>query len=286
MDMREIEVSVVMPCRNDGATLHEAVASIGLEAQPQVELIVVDDGSDDAQTLRALEALESQGVRVLRTAGEGPSAARNAGIRAARGRYILPLDADDRIEPAYIPAAKAVLDADPACGAVYCHADLFGAASGPWMLPEYSPERMLVENVVFVTAMFRKEDWANVGGFRTDMRDGLEDYDFFLGLLESGKTIRQLPDVCFHYRVKPQSRTTRLLGNAEATKRAYRSVFEHHQAYYEAHWREAICLLQDEAVQQRYEKERLAEMSGLLARLRRLPLAKRLARRLMGRPKG
>lgn len=284
--MREIQVSVVMPCRNDGATLHEAVASIGLEAQPEVELIVVDDGSDDAQTLHALERLKDRGIRVMRTAGEGPSAARNAGIRAAQGRYILPLDADDRIEPAYIPAAKAVMDADPACGAVYCHADLFGAASGPWMLPEYSPERMLVENVVFVTAMFRKEDWSAVGGFRTDMRDGLEDYDFFLGLLESGKTIRQLPDVFFHYRIKPQSRTTRLLGNAEATKRAYRSVFEHHQAYYEAHWREAICLLRDEAVQQRYEKECLAEIHGLLARLRRLPLAKRLARVLMGRPKG
>ncbi len=284
--MREIQVSVVMPCRNDGSTLFEATASIGLEAQPQVELIVVDDGSDDGETLRALEALESRGICVLHTAGEGPSAARNAGIRAAQGRYILPLDADDRIEPAYIAAAKAVLDDDPVCGAVYCHADLFGAASGPWMLPEYSPERMLVENVVFVTAMFRKEDWAAVGGFRTDMRDGLEDYDFFLGLLESGKTIRQLPEVYFHYRIKPKSRTTRLLEDAGATKRAYRSVFEHHQAYYEAHWREAICLLRDEAVQQRYEKERLAEINGLFARLRRLPLAKRLARRLMKRPEG
>ena len=118
------------------------------------------------------------------------------------------------------------------------------------------------------------------------MRDGLEDYDFFLGLLESGKTIRQLPEVYFHYRIKPKSRTTRLLEDAGATKRAYRSVFEHHQAYYEAHWREAICLLRDEAVQQRYEKERLAEINGLFARLRRLPLAKRLARRLMKRPEG
>ena len=72
--MREIQVSVVMPCRNDGATLHEAVASIGLEAQPEVELIVVDDGSDDAQTLHALERLKDRGIRVMRTAGEGPSA--------------------------------------------------------------------------------------------------------------------------------------------------------------------------------------------------------------------
>ena len=67
--MREIQVSVVMPCRNDGSTLFEATASIGLEAQPQVELIVVDDGSDDGETLRALEALESRGICVLHTAG-------------------------------------------------------------------------------------------------------------------------------------------------------------------------------------------------------------------------
>jgi len=281
--MNEISISVIMPCYNDGQYIEEAIASLQMEKHPDVEVIIIDDGSDDSVTKTVLDKVVSERIRLLHTHHNGPSYARNAGIREAKGTYILPLDADDRIEHAYLDKAKAVLEKNPQCGVVYCKADLFGEASGPWMLAPYSFERMLVESLVFVTAMFRKTDWEAVGGFRTDMKDGMEDYDFFIGILALEKNIIQLDEVLFHYRIKKKSRTTEFVRDAEAVRRAFRSVYEHHQAFYDKYSRLYACLLRDEIVRQRMEIERLMHMTGWIARLKRIPLLRWIGKKMIGR---
>ena len=281
--MNTIKVSIIMPCYNDGQYLMEAIESAALEENTDTEVIVIDDGSDDGQTAKILTDIKHERIHVLHTQHVGPSAARNAGIAQARGRYILPLDADDRIESCYIRRAAEVLDQRDHVGAVYCHADLFGHASGPWKLPDYSFERMLVENLVFVTAMFRKEDWIATGGFRTDMKDGLEDYDFFIGILALGKDIVQLPDILFHYRIKKKSRTTNFVRDQEAVKRAFANVYEHHSAFYENHAALYANLLRNELIQEKYEKERLMQMNAWMIRLKRVPFINWLGRKLMRR---
>lgn len=96
-------VSVIMPCYNDGQYIEEALYSLRAQTYLNWELIVIDDGSDEPETLRVLEQLEEMPyVRLLRTNHVRPAGARNAGIQAARGTYILPLDADDTIEPTYM----------------------------------------------------------------------------------------------------------------------------------------------------------------------------------------
>ena len=122
------KVSVIMPCYNDGAFIEESVASVRGQTYSNTELIIIDDGSDDAHTLKILEQFKRDGVTVLHTDHLRPAGARNAGIRAATGKYILPLDSDDTIEPAYIEQAVAVMEKDETVGVVYCHADLFGKA--------------------------------------------------------------------------------------------------------------------------------------------------------------
>ena len=107
--MAEIDVSIVMPCYNDGQYIREAIDSVRLAENPNVEVIVINDGSDDGATNAVLGSLTGERIRVLHTEHIGPSGARNAGIRQAGVRYILPLDADDRIDAAYIPAAMALL---------------------------------------------------------------------------------------------------------------------------------------------------------------------------------
>lgn len=276
-----IKVSVIMPCYNDGAYIEEAIDSLCLPEQPDVELIIIDDGSDDGRTADILESLSGERIRVLHTAHVGPSGARNEGIRQAAGRYILPLDADDRIETAYIGRAKEILERDSAVGAVYCHADLFGERRGRWDLPEYSFERMLVENLVFVTAMFRKADWEAVGGFRTDMKEGMEDYDFFIGILALGKTIVQLPETYFHYRIKTKSRTTGFLSDPAAVRRAYQRIYEHHEAFFREHALAYESALRSEMIQQKYEKEQVLRSLGWLNRLRQMEPLKRMVKRLL-----
>ena len=278
-----IKVSIIMPCYNDGQYLMEAIESVALENNKDTEVIIIDDGSDDGKTPQILSGIAHERIHVLHTEHVGPSAARNTGIAQAQGCYILPLDADDRIEACYISQAATVLDQGAHVGAVYCHADLFGQASGPWKLPDYSFERMLVENLVFVTAMFRKADWETVGGFRTDMKDGLEDYDFFMGILALGREIVQLPEVLFHYRIKKKSRTTSFVRDQEAVKRAFANVYEHHKAFYQEHAALYANLLRNELIQEKYEKERLMQMNGWMLKLKQIPLVNWLGKKILRR---
>ena len=222
---RVARVSIIIPCYNDGKYLPEAVASARRQTHPAMEIIVVDDHSDDAETLAILERLRHEGVTVLETppGRKGPSAARNAGIAAATGDYILPLDADDVIAPDYAAKAAAVLDADETVGICYCRARYFGLKSGPWELPPYSFEELLCGNMIFATAMFRKSDWASLGGYDESLLAGLEDYAFWLRLTESGARVRRLDEELFFYRVKGGSRSAQMARD-EAHARAFAQV--------------------------------------------------------------
>lgn len=225
-------VSVIIPCFNDGAYLSEAVASVREQTWKETEIILIDDGSDDPETVEIIENLPFERKTVLHTSHIGPAAARNRGIEAAAGSYILPLDADDRIDPSYIEKAMEILCSDEKIGAVFCHADLFGEQEGPWELPEYSLKNELLDNCVFVTALFRKKDWESIGGFCEDFHAGMEDYDFWLSLLESGKEIRQMPEVLFHYRIKNGSRTDLFQDNYEAVQKTYEQLYLRHRKLY------------------------------------------------------
>ncbi|MGW7539523.1 glycosyltransferase family 2 protein [Streptomyces sp. NPDC054770] len=95
-------ISFVIPCFNSGGYLVEAVES--LIQQPHTfpyEVVIVDDGSDDQPTLRAVAlCAEYAEVRVVRQEHSGHHAARNAGINAASFEYVMQLDADDRLATA------------------------------------------------------------------------------------------------------------------------------------------------------------------------------------------
>lgn len=206
-------VSIIIPCYNDGKYLPEAVASARAQTHPAIEIIVVDDHSIDPETLTVYERLRGEGIQVLQTpAGrKGPSAARNTGIAAATGEYLLPLDADDVIAPAYVSKAVAVLEADPAIGICYCHARFMGLKSGPWKLPPYSFEELLCGNMIFATALFRKADWEKGGGYDERLTVGLEDYALWLRLTDQGAQVHQLKEELFFYRIKAGSRSARLM---------------------------------------------------------------------------
>lgn len=223
-------VSVIMPCFNDGAYIEEAVESLRKQTFQDIELIIIDDGSDDPATVDILNHLQFPALTILHTDHIRPAAARNKGIGEASGRYILPLDSDDKIEPEYIERAVKVLDERPEVGIVYCHADLFGEASGKWDLPDFSMEMELLDNCIFVTAMFRKADWETVGGFANlDFKQGMEDYDFWLSILGMGREVVQFPEILFHYRIKPKSRSTEFNSDYSAVQNTYIRLYERHR---------------------------------------------------------
>jgi len=199
------KVSVIIPCYNQGLYVSEAVNSVLAQTYQDMEIIIVNDGSTDEQTNTLLEVFDRDKTKVIVTSNQGLAAARNNGISVASGQYILPLDADDRIAPLYIEKAVQLLDSEPDTGIVYCRAMLFGAVESEWVLPVYSLEEMLKDNVIFCSALFRREDWETVGGYDTGMIYGWEDYDFWLSLIERGRAVRQLDSHLFYYRVSPDS---------------------------------------------------------------------------------
>lgn len=217
-------VSIVIPCFNAGDLLVEAVESALAQSHDDVEVVIVDDGSTDPRTIHVLDTCQWPRTRVIRQANAGPAAARNAAIAAATGRYILPLDADDRIGPEYVAEALRVLGRRPDVGVVYCRAEKFGAEEGPWLLPEYNLRELVIDNVVFVTAMFRKEDWSRVGGYNEGLRHGVEDYDFWIKIVSLGREVVQLEGCHFFYRVQQQSRTTGFSQDRAAMVRTYADI--------------------------------------------------------------
>lgn len=228
-------VSIVIPCHNAGLFLGEAVQSSLEQTYDDLEIIIVDDGSTDLETLRTLNESSSPRSRVIHQPNAGPSAARNRAIVEATGKYILPLDADDRIEPAYVAKAADVLDAQSDVGIVYCRATKFGAEEGPWDLPAFSPDELALGNAIFVSAMFRKTDWGLIGGFDETLRHGMEDYDFWIRLVHAGRKVVRLDETLFHCRVRGRSRTALFEGNREEVVATYARIFRNNRDFFAEH---------------------------------------------------
>ncbi len=113
-------ISVIIPCFNHGAFLAEAVASVEASDHIPYEIIIINDGSSDPFTCRVLDEFKSNGYHVIdQKNNQGPATARNTGIAAAKGRYILPLDSDNKIRPEMLSKSTAILDSHSQIGVVY-----------------------------------------------------------------------------------------------------------------------------------------------------------------------
>jgi glycosyltransferase involved in cell wall biosynthesis len=232
------EISIVIPCRDDGWFLEEAVISAQRQTAP-VEILIADDGSADPFTLALLDRLAADpALRVLRAPPRGLPQVLNHAIEAASGQYILPLGADDVIAPRYVERALAAFAGDPTLGIVYCRAELFGLRGGPWALPDFSLPQMLLHNLIFATAFFRRDDWRAVGGFDEALL-AWEDYDFWLSLLELGRGVHRLDEVLFFYRQRRTSMTQRYAPGER--ERAFSHMVRKHEALYRAHLPEVFA---------------------------------------------
>jgi glycosyltransferase involved in cell wall biosynthesis len=209
-------ISIIVPCYNQGIYLKETIQSALASSYRPLEILIINDGSTD-NSLELAQELETQHpeVRVLDQANAGVTKARNAGIAAAQGEYILPLDGDDLISPAYIEQGLAILASRPEVKVVYCQAEKFSSSGRkPWKLKPFSLQQLAKDNMIFVSALFRKADALAVRGFSEDMKLGREDWEFWIKLLKNGGEVVQLPLVGFFYRLTPTSKRKKTGGTA------------------------------------------------------------------------
>lgn len=219
-------VSIIIPCFNQGAYLDETLNSVFAQTYKNTEVILVDDGSTDAQTVEKIGSLSHQKLKIFRTKNQGVSNARNYAIAASRGNYILPLDGDDKIDPTYVEKAMGIITAQGPFTVVYCEAAVFGDLNMKWMLPPFSLKGILKENMVFCSALFSRKLFIRTGGFNPNMQTGWEDWDFWLSAIENGAKFYRLPEVLFYYRMVQKSRNASL--DVQRMKTMYAQLFHNH----------------------------------------------------------
>lgn len=178
-------VSVVISCFNYGRYLRDSVSSVLAQTFTDFELIIVDDGSTD-DSLQVAERLAATDPRISvitqPNSGE-PAIPRNRAIERARGRYVLSLDADDKLSPDLLGACAAALDSDPRAGIAYCRHQEFGAGSEMHEMAPWSRELLARWNIHHSSSMFRRKSWEQAGGYGLGIR-GYEDWDLWLGIAE------------------------------------------------------------------------------------------------------
>ncbi len=179
-------LSVVIPAYNDANTLPEAIASVRSQAGPCREIIVVDDESSDA-TSQVLDDLAGPDLSVIRQQNGGAGAARNAGIVAARGKWIALLDADDLWLPTKLEVQFAALRRRP--DARFCFVGQTirlpdgTEQANEWALPRHSLfiDLLSGNRLNTSTAVVRRDCFTESGFFDTTLRTG-EDWDMWLRL--------------------------------------------------------------------------------------------------------
>ncbi len=192
--------SVVIAAFNAAETVASAVGSVLAQTQPDLEVIVVDDGSSD-RTSDVVARIDDPRVRSISQPNRGPAAARNAGIAIAMGTYVAFLDSDDLYLPRYLELSERALESAPAVGFAYTDAYVFDDVSGrvrrrsamarnrpPVPAPTDRDQFLLAlleRNFVFVAAAVPRDVLAAVGGFDESVH-GTEDYDLWLRILLHG----------------------------------------------------------------------------------------------------
>jgi glycosyltransferase involved in cell wall biosynthesis len=227
--MRAPAVSVVVPCFDMGAYLDEAIDSVLAQTFQDFEIVVVDDGSTDPQTRALLDDYVRPKTRVVRTPNQGLPAARNAGAAHTSGRYLCMLDADDRLAATYMERSVAALESDPGLAFVSHWLRTFGDAETDWRPEACDLEALLAHNTVNGAALVRRSVFDAVGGFDGSMRHGLEDWDFWLRIIEAGGRGTIVPEVLHHYRRHPGSMSHAFAdGRSEAYLRSYHALVTRH----------------------------------------------------------
>lgn len=193
-----------MPCFNGGAYLREAVDSVLCQSYPNVELIVIDDGSTD-NSLDILAEYNSR-ITLIRQQNQGPYPARNKGLEHCQGEYIAFLDADDYWSPQFLREMAMDLDRSDT-DVVYCGWQNVGAthiSAEPYIPPDYNEDHLVSRFIKSCpwpihAAVVKRSVLDKLGGFREDYFSSM-DFDLWLRMLTVTRKIRLHPEVLAYYR--------------------------------------------------------------------------------------
>jgi glycosyltransferase involved in cell wall biosynthesis len=240
------KVSIIVPCFNHAKYLEECIQSVQNQSYTYWECIIVNDGSSD-NTEAVSHSLESDKVRYIYQENKGLPGARNTGIRHATGDYILPLDADDTLNPLALEKMMAVFNKTPETLIVFSDTETFGHTNKKSNLQEsFTLKELLLGNKLYCTSMFAKKYFDEGIIYDEKLRHGFEDWEFWIQLISSHRDqpVTKIDYLVFNYRSHPEtSMIKEITGNKDKIEFIYQAVYEKHKALFHEFFPSYISLL-------------------------------------------
>ena len=239
------EISVIIPVYNIQQHLRECLDSVLGQSYPHLQVICVDDGStDESPAILAQYAQKDPRVQVIRQQNAGPGAARNTGLEAATGEYVIFLDSDDWFEPDFLAKMVDTAVREGADVAI-CRAVEFDTNSGrelpsQWMMKKqylpgklaFAPQEMADHLFQFTYGMpwdkFYRRELLTTSGIRYPALKNSEDLAFVYPTLLAAKRIAVVDEVLIHHRInRMASVSNSRCGQPEAPYESFQIVKEY-----------------------------------------------------------
>lgn len=225
-------LSIVIPYYNMGEFIEECIRSVQQSTYAEKEIIVINDGSTDPDSIKKLESLARwKGVQVVHHKNQGLALTRNYGASMARGKWLAFLDADDKVSPEYYSKAIHALKRNGNVFFVGSWVQYFGNSDQLWTGFTPQPPYILVHNSLNSSGLVYKRAAFLAGGLNDKTTDyGLEDYESVVNLISGGWNGIVLPEPLFHYRVRKGS----MFRQVTRSKLLYSNKYiqQKHRVYY------------------------------------------------------
>lgn len=213
-------VSIIIPCFNSGPLLLEALASSIDSIYKEFELLVIDDGSTEEETLELLKEIQKKSdLKIIHKPNGGPASARNLGIENSKGDFLFFLDSDNRMHKDYLSKSLEVFQSNSLVGVVYSKPNFFGEIGfeiSRFQARDFSLDSILSGNYIDMCSLVRREVILEVGGFDEHLDlIGWEDWDLWIRVAQTKWKFHFLEEELFDYRVRPDS----LMGSSHQFKK-------------------------------------------------------------------
>lgn len=235
-------LSVVIPYYNLGKTLPETIKSIKESEYKNLEIIIVNDGSTDKESIEVLKQYENDSqIKILNIKNKGLANARNVGAEVAKGEFIAFIDADDKVDKTFYRRSIDILHQYNNVSYVYSWVKYFEGSQAVWPTFNVHIPYLLCANMLAAFVVIRKNDFLNFGKNRPVMEYGMEDYDGWVSLAENGCLGVSIPEKLNLYRVRKDSMSRQF--NKKMRIYLYQTSRNGHEKIFEKYSKEIYMLL-------------------------------------------
>lgn len=239
------KVTIVIPCYNDKDFIEETLNSVLKQTFQDFQIIIVDDGSNKS-TKEVLKKINHPNVSILEQENGGLSNARNNGFKKATGKYILSIDSDDTLDASFLEKAVLILDEKENVSAVSSYCNIFEGSYK--IISKHLPKGGGLNNFLFDNnstsfALIRKSSWELIGGYDENMKDGFEDWEFWISITKGGGYVHMIEEFLFNYRQKSISMSKESKKNHREMNLAY--IYKKHKDIYANHFIDVVDFLSE-----------------------------------------